>query len=141
MGEDVNAPLRKMWALLRPSLRTIFAGESEILAMFALCLARGIELRLNTSVVRALDTTLANRNVADFRAGLARGAALWIGGTWVRILYSYLQARLTWKWRRKLTDLLHKQYFAGMCFYVSTYLSLVRVMTAFSRLKMLALPR
>ena len=118
MGEDVNAPLRKMWALLCPSWRTVFAGEAEILAMFALCLARGVELRLNTSVVRALDTTLANRNVAQFRSGLARGAVLWIGGTWVRILYGYLQARLTWKWRRKLTDLLHEQYFAGMCYYL-----------------------
>jgi ABC-type uncharacterized transport system fused permease/ATPase subunit len=118
MGEDVNAPLRKLWALLRPTWRTVFAGESEIVVMFALCLVQGVELRLNTSVVRALDMTLANRNVADFRAGLLRGSALWIGGTWVRILYSYLQARLTWKWRRKLTDLLHKQYFTGMCYYL-----------------------
>eukprot|EP01047_Picozoa_sp_COSAG01_P034196 COSAG01_NODE_2556_length_7460_cov_14.297786_8_plen_590_part_00 len=117
-GEDVNAPLKKLWRLLRPSWKQVIGDEKEILAMFVLCLCRGVELRLNTAVVRALDSTLANRNADDFRRGLLRGAVLWIGGSWVRIAYSYLQARLTWKWRRKLTELLHKEYFSGMCYYL-----------------------
>jgi ABC-type uncharacterized transport system fused permease/ATPase subunit len=117
-GEDVNAPIKKLWRLLCPSWKQVLGDEKEILAMFALCLCRGVELRLNTAVVRALDSTLANRNVADFRHGLLRGAVLWVGGSWVRIAYSYLQARLTWKWRRKLTELLHQEYFSGMCYYL-----------------------
>ena len=35
-------------------------------------------------------------------------------------MYSYLQARLTWKWRKKLTDMLHTEYFAGINYYLVT---------------------
>ena len=115
---DVNAPLWRVWQLLRPSWRDVFSGEAEVVAMVALCLCRYAELRMNTRIVRALDTTLANRNVADFRRSLQLGAALWIGGAWVRIVYGYFQTRLSWKWRRKLTDLLHQRYFRGMCYYL-----------------------
>eukprot|EP01049_Picozoa_sp_SAG25_P007724 SAG25_NODE_648_length_6205_cov_2.314609_3_plen_107_part_00 len=35
----------------------------------------------------------------------------------LRILYSYLQARLTWKWRMKLTDHVHRAYFKNKAYY------------------------
>ncbi|MAC31648.1 MAG: hypothetical protein CL948_09215 [Erythrobacter sp.] len=39
------------------------------------------------------------------------------GGAALRILYSYLQARLTWKWRKKLTDHVHDAYFQNKAYY------------------------
>ena len=43
---------------------------------------------------------------------------VWIAGAWLRIIYSYLQARLTWKWRTKLTNILHREYFGGINYYL-----------------------
>ena len=78
--------------------------------MLAICLARAYELRLSTEVVRALDATLANRSLAAFKAGLLKAVVVSLGGSWLRIVYGYLQARLTWKWRRKLTTMCQAQY-------------------------------
>ena len=61
-NDDVNAPLFKMWSLLRPRWKDIWQ-DKEIVGMFAICLARAWELRINTRVVRSLDSTLANRNI------------------------------------------------------------------------------
>ena len=52
------------------------------------------------------------------QVGLVRIATLNFGGAVLRIFYSYLQARLTWKWRGKLTRLMHAQYFAGINYYL-----------------------
>ena len=82
-----------------PSCLMSAPPQFEAVGMFGICLCRAWELRINTEVVRALDSTLANRSVESFKAGLARGAVVWIAGAWLRIIYSYLQARLTWKWR------------------------------------------
>ena len=35
------------------------------------------------------------------------------------MIYNYLRARLSWKWRRKLVNELHDRYFSGMTYYVS----------------------
>ena len=52
------------------------------------------------------------------QVGLVRIATLNFGGAVLRIFYSYLQARLSWKWRGKLTRLMHAQYFAGINYYL-----------------------
>lgn len=65
-----------------------------------------------------LNGTLNSRNFADFRAGLLQGTAVACGGALLRVVYAYLEARLTWKWRGKLTRLLHEKYFAGMNYYM-----------------------
>lgn len=85
--------------------------------MLAICLCRAYELRVSTEVVRALDATLASRNLVHFKAGLLKAVLVSVGGSWLRIVYGYLQARLTWKWRRKLTNLCHDKYFDGMNYY------------------------
>ena len=36
------------------------------------------------------------------------------GGAGLRLMYSFLQSRLTWKWRKKLTKVLHDKYFQVM---------------------------
>ena len=68
-------------------------------------------------MARALDRTLSSRSVTDFKAGMIKGTLVACGGSVLRILYSYLQARLTWKWRKKLTRLFHNKYFQGFNYY------------------------
>jgi ABC-type uncharacterized transport system fused permease/ATPase subunit len=114
----VAAPLWKVWALLRPTGSSIFKGESEVLGMVAICCARSWELMLTTETVRALDTTLATRSLANFKTGLLRYAAIALVGSWLRIVYAYIQARLTWKWRKKLTDTIQAEYFSGLNYYL-----------------------
>ena len=55
--------------------------------------------RLRTEVDRPIAAILSLNTLAN------------TGGAALRILYSYLQARLTWKWRKKLTDHVHDAYF------------------------------
>ena len=119
-GDDggVNAPLWRMWKLLRPSWATMFRSEAEIVGMVAICLCRAVELRLKTGVARRLAVTLVSRERGDFRIALGRMALVNLGGSWLRILYGYLQARLTWKWRRKLTLMCHDAYFSGLNYYM-----------------------
>ena len=45
---DINAPLWRIWKLLRPSWSAVFKGEAEVVGMLAICLARAYELRLST---------------------------------------------------------------------------------------------
>jgi ABC-type uncharacterized transport system fused permease/ATPase subunit len=85
--------------------------------MVLVCLSRAAEFKLQTQVVRWMDGTLTSRNLTDFRTGLVRLAILNTGGAGLRILYSYLQARLTWKWRQKLTDHVHNAYFQNKAYY------------------------
>ena len=66
--------------------------------MLGICLARAYEVSLTTRAVRILDATLNSRNVAAFKTGLVRIVFINLGGAILRIAYSYLQARLTWKW-------------------------------------------
>lgn len=114
---DLNAPLWKIWAILRPTAGTLLTSEVEALGMLSITLCKIIELKLQTAVMRALDRTLSSRNLAEFRAGLIRGTLVGLGGAWLRMVYGYLQARLTWKWRKKLTVLFHEKYFSGFNFY------------------------
>lgn len=65
--------------------------------------------------MRTLDSTLASRNLVTFKAGLVRYALIALLGSWLRIIYGYIQARLTWKWRKKLTDKI--QVMAASCFF------------------------
>lgn len=114
----MNVPLWKVWALLRPTWSTVRKGETEVLAMLGVCLARALEVRLTTDCVRVLDSTLTSRSIITFRAGLLRYGLVAFVGSWLRIGYGYLQARLTWKWRKKLTDKLHAEYFHGINYYL-----------------------
>jgi ABC-type multidrug transport system fused ATPase/permease subunit len=114
---DLNAPLWKIWGYLRPSWSAAFSSEFECAGMFAIALTKVVELKLQTEVVRALDRTLSSRNLADFKAGMIKGTAVACGGSLLRIIYSYLRARMTWKWRKKLTTLFHEKYFEGFNFY------------------------
>ena len=114
---DLNAPLWKIWAILRPTAATLFTSEAEALGMLAITLCKIVELKLQTAVMRALDRTLSSRSLVDFRAGLIRGTLVGLGGAWLRMVYGYLQARLTWKWRKKLTVLFHEKYFSGFNYY------------------------
>ena len=93
------------------------AGRIEALGMLLICLCRSAELTLQTRAVSWLDGTLQTRNVADFKTGLLKIVTLNIGGAFLRILYSYLQSRLTWKWRFKLTDHAHSLYFKSKAYY------------------------
>lgn len=104
--------------LLQPTASSIFKGETEVLGMLAICAARSWELMLTTETVRTLDSTLASRNLATFKSGLLRYAAIALLGSWLRIIYAYIQARLTWKWRKKLTDTIQAEYFSGLNYYL-----------------------
>ena len=115
--EDMNAPLWKVWGLLRPTLASAFKDEFEMTLMLAICVVRYVELRLQTQVTRTLFGTLNSRNRAVFNQGILRSAYVSVGAAILDIIYNYLQQRLNWKWRKKLTDLLHEKYFANFAYY------------------------
>eukprot|EP01048_Picozoa_sp_COSAG05_P020511 COSAG05_NODE_3501_length_2025_cov_10.964174_2_plen_194_part_01 len=115
--DDLNAPIWKVWGLLKPTWKTAFGSESEAMGMIAICVIRIFEFRMQTDVVRALEGTLNSRNMADFKAGLLRSTMVSLGGALLSIVYNYLQSRLNHKWRVKLTDLLHEKYFKNMNYY------------------------
>ena len=117
-GEGHNAPLWKVWSLLCPSLRELFTEEPEMLGIAVLCACRYAELRLATAAVTILNTTLVSRSVPQFLIGLRNMTLVALLGSWLRIGYSYCQARLTWKWKTKLTHRLHDLYFSGINYYL-----------------------
>jgi ABC-type uncharacterized transport system fused permease/ATPase subunit len=119
-GRDggVNVPLWKVWALLRPTWATVRRGETEVLMMLLVSLFRAVEVRFTTDCVRVLDSTLTSRSLSTFKLGLGKFALVTFVGSWLRIGYGYLQARLTWKWRAKLTDKLQAEYFSGLNYYL-----------------------
>jgi hypothetical protein len=73
---------------------------------------------MQTRVVRELNACLSSRDVGAFRRGLLRGTNVALGGALLRVGYSFLQARLTWKWRVKLTRAVHERYFTSMNYYL-----------------------
>jgi hypothetical protein len=102
-GEDVslNKPLLQILQLFKTWFSTrseTKAGRIEAVSMLGICLARAYEVSLTTRAVGILDATLNSRNVAAFKTGLVRIVFINLGGAILRIAYSYLQARLTWKW-------------------------------------------
>jgi len=122
--EDDSGDFSKPFKLVAKILQKWFftrseegTGRWEAAGMVAVCLSRAAEFKLQTQVVRWMDGTLTTRNLGDFRTGLVRLALLNTGGAALRILYSYLQARLTWKWRKKLTDHVHDAYFQNKAYY------------------------
>ena len=70
---DLNAPLWKIWHILRPTIKTLFTSEFEALGMLSITLCKIVELRLQTEVVFALDKTLSSRSLPDFKAGIIKG--------------------------------------------------------------------
>ena len=117
---DLNKPLLQItslfwtWFTRRSETK---AGRLEACGMLAICLARAVELVLQTEAVRILDGTLNSRNLALFKVGLLRITLVSFGGSLLQLLYSYLQARLTWKWRYRLTDHVHSLYFRNKAYY------------------------
>jgi len=77
--EDMNAPLWKVWGLLRPTLASAFKDEFEMTLMLAICIVRYVELRLQTQVTRTLFGTLNSRNRAVFNQGILRSTYLSVG--------------------------------------------------------------
>jgi ABC-type uncharacterized transport system fused permease/ATPase subunit len=117
---DISKPFKLIARLIKQWFFT--AGEKgtgrwEAVGMVGLCLSRAYEFKLQTRAVRWMESTLTTRNLAEFKVGLVRVALLNFGGAALRILYSYLQARITWKWRGKLTDHVHDAYFSAKAFY------------------------
>jgi ABC-type uncharacterized transport system fused permease/ATPase subunit len=114
---DMNAPLYKVWAMVRPTLRTAFTSEAEATLMVAICAVRIAELMAQTTLTNMLFRTLNSRDVGAFRTGIIRGTAVSVGAAVLDIMYNYLQQRLNWKWRVKLTKTMHDKYFANMNYY------------------------
>jgi hypothetical protein len=50
-----------------------------------------------------MDATLASRSLGGFKKGMMYSFGVAIVGSWLRIIYGYFQARLTWKWKNKMT--------------------------------------
>ena len=83
----------EMWRILRPTWKTAFSKESEVLVMVVVALGRALEVRLLTQVIRVLDGTLTSRNAALFRAGLLRLLAVSSAGITLTLVNEYLRAR------------------------------------------------
>jgi ABC-type uncharacterized transport system fused permease/ATPase subunit len=115
--EDLNAPLWKVWAMLKPTLRSACSDEYESTLMLAICAVRIVELMLQTHVTDVLFRTLGSRDIRMFRRGIVQSTAVSIGAATLDIVYNWMQQRLNWKWRQKLTKVLHEKYFANMNYY------------------------
>eukprot|EP01051_Picozoa_sp_SAG22_P009762 SAG22_NODE_837_length_6911_cov_4.576629_6_plen_327_part_00 len=65
-----------------------------------------------------MEKVMASRNTAAFLALLPR-AFLWqcFMPATNRLTFGYFKARMTWKWRYKMTHLLHAKYFSKMNYY------------------------
>jgi ABC-type uncharacterized transport system fused permease/ATPase subunit len=115
----LNEPLWKIWKLLMPkTFGEAMKDEKEMVGMFCVSLCRGVQVRLAAIVARTMGATLASRNRLDFRRGLIQTVAVGFFSSWLGIASSYLQARLTWKWKNKLTHTLHDLYFKGINYYL-----------------------
>ena len=117
---NVNKPLlqiSKLFLTWFSQLGETKAGRLEACGMLGICLLRAVELKLSVEAVRFMDGTLNSRSVGDFKVGLARILAINFGGSLLQLLYSYLQARLTWKWQHRLTDHVHSLYFRNKAYY------------------------
>lgn len=117
LRQNVNAPLYKVWAMVRPTLRTAFTSEKEATLMLLICAVRIAELMAQTKLTNMLFRTLNSRSVSAFRTGIVRSTAVSVGAAILDIIYNYLQQRLNWKWRVKLTKTVHEKYFANMNYY------------------------
>jgi ABC-type uncharacterized transport system fused permease/ATPase subunit len=117
-GTGCRSPLWAMWQILRPSARDVLSGkELEVGAAVLVALCRAWEIRLKTNVVKVLDATLTSRDMRQFRISLLRITLITMFGSALSLTYQYIQARISWKWRRKLLGLLHDKYFDGMRYY------------------------
>eukprot|EP01052_Picozoa_sp_SAG31_P012965 SAG31_NODE_770_length_12217_cov_2.855174_1_plen_151_part_00 len=119
-AEHVNKPLVVISTLLWRwfgDLSDNSGGRYEACAMVAICACRSVELHWQTSLIRVMDATLQTRDLTSFKAGLIRICTLNLFGAALRVGYSFMQARLTWKWRNKLTGLIHGAYFQRSTFY------------------------
>eukprot|EP00668_Euglena_longa_P010985 GGOE01013329.1.p1 GENE.GGOE01013329.1~~GGOE01013329.1.p1 ORF type:complete len:1363 (+),score=510.34 GGOE01013329.1:29-4090(+) len=113
--------LKELWAILRP--KRLFAsghdgaGSWEMVTMGLLCLIRVVLMQLSSELVRELDFNAMTRDQVQFWRLMRRH--LLLSGVLVvhRQTYKYIEQRLGLVWRRKLTEALHKDYFAGMNYY------------------------
>ena len=115
MGGDkkdggLNAPLWKVWGMLRPSVKDMFTKEPEMLGMIAMCCLRAVELRMTTATVRLMDATLLSRSVKDFKRGAVLTFGVAMFGSWLNICYSYCQSRLQWKWYENASYIRYDTY-------------------------------
>ena len=114
-----NAVIWAAWQLLRPSWQELMAGkELEALGMLVLATTKRWEIKLMVQEVGKLESTFTSRHLPTFVSSLARVIAINACGSAVDMVYSHLQSRLTWSWKRKLTKLLHEKYFCNNAYYL-----------------------
>lgn len=124
-GMDGKSPFVSIVRLLRPKFlswregwRSRFGGEAEFLCMVVACTSRWYEMSIATSLAYRMETVMASRNTQQFLALLPR-CFLWqcVMPATNRLCFRYFQARLTWKWRYRMTNTLHGLYFSNMNYY------------------------
>ena len=122
---EAGSPFLSIVRLLRPKFlrwaggwRSQFGGEVEFLCMIVACLSRWKEMSVATSLAYQMETVMASRDTARFLWLLPR-CFLWqcFMPATNRLIFRYFQARLTWKWRYRMTEILHNSYFSNMNFY------------------------
>jgi ABC-type uncharacterized transport system fused permease/ATPase subunit len=111
-------PIWQMAGLLCPSFSQLLSGEFEAVGMLAINLVRVIEIRLQTHVTMVMERALNSRSLPAFKEGLAKGTGLAFAATALGMVYGLLNSRLTWKWKAKMTKILHDKYFDGMNYYL-----------------------
>ena len=118
--QDVTSakPIWQMGRLLCPSFKQLLGGELEAVGMLMINLVRVVEIRLQTHITMIMERALNSRSVAGFKDGLLKGTAVAFAATALGMLYGLLQSRLTWKWKNKMTKILHDKYFDGMNYYL-----------------------
>ena len=103
--------------MLRPK-RLGGEGSKEIAAMAALCVARTWIMNKASEYVGALDKNMMTRNQPEFwrlwKASLALATVVSIH----RNTYKYFEQSLGLVWQRKLTRMLHDEYFKGSIYCV-----------------------
>eukprot|EP01050_Picozoa_sp_SAG11_P003030 SAG11_NODE_163_length_13928_cov_29.869188_5_plen_252_part_00 len=111
-------PIWQMARLLCPSFKQLMGGEFEAVGMLLINLVRVVEIRFQTYITMVMERALNSRSLPGFKEGLLKGTALGFAATALGMVYGLLNARLTWKWRNKMTKVLHDKYFDGMNYYL-----------------------
>eukprot|EP01052_Picozoa_sp_SAG31_P016799 SAG31_NODE_1126_length_9767_cov_5.580058_8_plen_131_part_00 len=95
-----------------------FGGGVDLVCMVLACVSRWKEMSIATSIAYHMETVMASRDTAAFLRLLPR-AFLWqcFMPATNRLTFGFFKARMTWKWRYKMTQLLHAKYFSKMNYY------------------------
>jgi ABC-type uncharacterized transport system fused permease/ATPase subunit len=110
----IGALYRLLWPSKPFSSSAQGAGSWELAGMLILCISRVWLMNRQSELVGALDSNMMTRNQSEFWRLFKSTAVLALMSTVHRNIYKFVESRLGIVWHKKLTALLHRDYFNEM---------------------------